>query len=232
MNTVLFYTKLISFLLLISCLTVNNAYTQTNVMNWGIRLGLNAVSVANFEAIHSDEVLPNLSYTNKNGYFVNTFARFNMNRLFLQPELEWNSYYRSFAFSLPMPAGNSYYPPVNLYVDSKAINTSFLVGYNIVSNMPFLFGIYGGTSLKGIYRTDFSTDNEQSFPKTDLLLNNSGIIGISINISKIYFDLRYELNLPENNLYLKEIPDFPENFHEVMIKKTEAILSFSFGIMF
>jgi len=223
---------LVYIIVLIACITEYNAFSQTSKLNWGVRLGLNAISIRSYEAFQADELLPNLSYTNKNGYLINAFARFNMNRLFMQPELGWNMYHRSCAFSIPIPNSNSYYSPVDLKIDSKAINANYLLGYNIVSDYPFLFGVFVGSSFTGTYHTNYSLESNNPYTKTGLQLNFSGIIGLSINISRIYFDLRYESSLPNANLKLKTIPDFPDDYQNVKIKKTEAILSFSCGVMF
>jgi len=209
-----------------------NVQAQSRKMNWGIRLGLNAVSVSNYKVYQGDELLPNSSYINKNGYLATGFARFNLKRIFLQPEIAWNEYRRTCSFSLPIENTDNYYMPTHLNIDSKTINTCFLVGYNIVNDYPFLFGVFAGSSLIGTYRTNFSMESEQSFSKTGLSLNYSGILGFSINISRIYFDLRYEMSWPDADSALRDVPDLPEDYQNVTIKKTEAVLSFSFGVMF
>ena len=211
---------------------MNNIHSQSSQKNWGIRLGLNAVSIKTYEAYYAGEILTNYSYFNKNGYLLTGFARFNFNRFFLQPEIAWNEYRRSCSFSLPIDNSVSYYPAIDLDINSKLINSSFLTGYNIVNSYPFLFGMFFGSSLTGTYRTDYTMEKDNSFSKTGLFLNYSAILGFSINISKIYFDLRYEMCLPNANLNLRDIPGFPENYQNVSLKKTEAILSFSFGVMF
>ena len=228
----LFRFGFVFLVLLLACIPKTNAQAQSSKMNWGIRLGLNATSITSYEVYQADEILTNTSYTNKTGYLINAFARFNMDRMFLQPELGWNHYRRTCSFSLPVEETASYYPAVDLNINSKALNANFLVGYNIVSNYPFLFGVFAGPAFTGTYRTNYVMGQEKTFPETDLFINLSGILGFSINISKIYFDLRHEMCLPNTNLHLKDIPDFPESYQNIKIKKTESFLSFSFGIMF
>jgi hypothetical protein len=214
------------------CIIGNNVQAQSPRRNWGMRVGLNAVSITSYKACQAGEVLENSSFTNKNGYFLTAFARFNINRIFLQPELAWNDYQRSCSFSFPNENNNGYYPSSELNIDSKAANANFLVGYNIVHDYPFLLGVFVGSSLIGTYRTNYSMDSGESFSRTDWLLNYSGILGFSINISRIYFDLRYEVSLPNANLDVNEISNFPDYYQSLTIKKTESILSFSFGVMF
>jgi hypothetical protein len=208
------------------------AQSSDKKFNWGIRTGLNAISITSYKAYQADELLTNSSYTNKNGYLVSGFVRFNINRMFLQPEIAWNEYNRTYSFALPMENSSDYLPSVDLNINSKTVNPNFLIGYNIVKDYPFLFGAFAGVSAIGTYRTNYSIDTDQSFSKTGLSLNYSGILGFSINISKIYFDLRYEMSLPDTNSDMKKIPDFPDIYQNISIKKTETILSLSVGVMF
>jgi len=232
LNKALFRFGFVFLVCLTGFITENNARAQSSGKNWGIRVGLNAVSITSYKVYQAGEMLTTGSYTNKNGYLLAGFARFNVNRIFLQPEIAWSEYRRTCSFSLPIENSDNYYSPVDLDIDSKTINTDFLVGYNIVKDYPFLLGVYVGASVIGTYRTDYSIEPMIPFSKSGLFPNYSGILGFSINISRIYFDLRYEMSLPGANLNLSEIPDFPDNYQNVKIKKTEAVLSFSFGVMF
>jgi len=231
-NKTSFRFGFILFICLIVCITKNNIRAQFPEKNWGVRLGLNAVSITSYKAYQAGDVLTNSSYTNKNGYLITGFARFNINRIFLQPELSWNDYRRTCSFALPIENSTGYYPSVDLNIHSQTVNANFLIGYNIVHDYPFLFGIFAGASTMGTYRTDYSMDAGRTFFKNNLLRNYSGILGCSINISKIYFDLRYEMTVPITNFNLNEIPDFPEDYQNISIRRTEAILSFSCGVMF
>ena len=231
LNKTLFRLGFIFFIWLIACITECNAQMKLPLGNLGVRFGLNAISITSYEAYKADEILPNSSYTNKNGYLTAVFARFNLDRIFLQPELAWNEYNRTCSFSLPLENSNSYHQPSDLNINSKSINTNFLVGYNIIRDHPFSFGLYIGSAFIGTYQANYSIGTDELYNKSDLSLNYTGILGVSINIHKIYFDLRFETSLPNANLNLSGIPDFPERFHDVRIKKTESILSFSCGIM-
>ena len=231
-NRALFRFGFVFLFCMVCCMMGNNIQAQSFSKNWGIRAGLNAVSITSYKAFQAGEIIENSTFTNKNGYSLTAFARFNISRIFLQPELGWNGYHRSCSFSFSNENNNSYYPSNELDIYSKIVNADFLLGYNIVHDRPFLLGFFIGTSLIGNYRTNYSINSEKSFSKTGLLLNYSGILGLSINISKIYFDLRYEACLPDANLNLNEIPNSPDYYKDISIKKTESILSFSFGVMF
>ena len=230
-NKALFHFRFVFFVCLLGCMAEVEA--QAPKINWGIRLGLNALSVTSYDAFQAGSILTNSSFTNKNGYLATAFARFNFNHIFLQPELGWNNYRQVCSFSVPIANSSEYYSPIDLAINSKAFITNFLIGYNIVNDYPFLFGVFAGTSTIGAYRTDYSMGSPgQAFRSDNFHLIYSGILGFSINISKIYFDLRYEVTLPNANLNLKDIPDFPEDYQDVSLRKKESILSFSFGVMF
>jgi hypothetical protein len=211
----------------------NKSYAQKAHVNFGIKAGVNALATNYFDPYFEDEALPNGSFTNKNGYLVNVFMRINYDRVFLQPELAWNLYRQVCFFSIPdEDTENEYYPETQLEINSRSVNTNILFGYNIIKATPFQINFFIGPSFKGIYGRDFKTNFFQSFSENDALLNYTGIVGMSLNISKLHFDLRYEFNQSNTNLDLSEIPEFPEKFHGVTLKKNENILSFSCGIMF
>jgi hypothetical protein len=211
----------------------HKCYAQKARVNFGIKAGVNALSTNYYDPYFGENSLSNGSFTNKNGYLVSAFMRINYDRVFLQPELTWNYYLQECFFSLPIEdTENEYYPETKLDIDSRSLNANILFGYNIIKSNPFLFNFYIGTSFKGIYSRDYDTNFGRKFSENEVLLNYTGIVGLSLNISKLHFDMRYELNQSNTNLDLSKIPDFPEKFHGVTLKKNENILSFSCGIMF
>ena len=230
LNKTLFRPVFFIFIWLLACANECDAQIKFPIGNWGVRVGLNATSIMNYEAYNYNEALPNSTYTNKNGFLIATFARCNIKNFFLQPEVAWNRYNRSCSFSVPNENISYYYPASVLNIESKSLNTNFLLGYHIVKDNPYLFGVYGGTALIGTYKTKYSIENE-IYTKNNISLNYTGIFGFSINISKICFDIRYELCLPNSNMNLNGISNIPEKFQDIKIKKIESILSFSCGIM-
>jgi len=230
LNKKLLRSGLVIIIMLIAFTNECDAQIKLPIGNWGVRIGLNATSIMNYDANNNLGALPNSTYTNKNGFLVATFARCNFKNIFLQPEIAWNRYNRACSFSIPIENSDIYYQASNLNIESRSVNTNFLIGYNIIKDSPYLFGVYIGPALIGTYQTKYSIDKEL-YTKKNISLNYAGIFGFAINISKIYFDLRYELSLPNSNLNVNGIPNIPEKFHDVRIKKTESILSFSCGMM-
>jgi hypothetical protein len=211
--------------------TPEKIYAQQKNFNWGVRVGLNALTTMQYETYYRDELLPGGSYSNRNGYLINTFVRFNIKRLFLQPELEWNLYRQGLTFVLPDDAGN-YSQNVVLNARSKALNGNFLTGYHIIDNGSSVFSAYIGTSFAGVYRRKYKTGLDHEYSDKRFHLKHLGIIGFSISVSKVYFDLRYVINQPDTNLKFSDIPDFPDIYKTIELRKNENVLSFSFGLMF
>jgi hypothetical protein len=109
-----------------------------------------------------------------------------------------------------------------------------LVGYNIIKEGPFLLNMSLGPSVKYIYKADYKI-NEQNYTVDNpqyIHYKYSGIIGFAIIIAKYYFDIRYELNLPDTDIHLDKIPNMNESLKKIYIHKNENILNFSFGFMF
>jgi hypothetical protein len=230
-NKRLLYGEFFFPILLLFLITGSPLQAQSKRINWGFKLGLNALSTTNYEAYNGEEILPNSSYVNKNGYLINTFVRFNLNSVFLQPEIAWNKYRRNYSFALPAENANGYLPATSFDLNSDAINAHFLVGYNIINEAPYLLGFFAGTSFIGAYKTRYSSTID-SFSNDKLTLNYAGILGFCINISNIHFDFRYEFNQPNTNLDFGKLSGSPDSYRNVVLEKNENILSFSCGLMF
>jgi hypothetical protein len=214
-------------------MTGSQSFAQQKRVNWGVKLGLNALSTTSYETFYNGKVIPNDSYTNKNGYLVSGFMRFNIRRIFLQPEISWNYYRMGISFSLPAEnEENTYMPPTYMDINSKAIRGNFLTGYNIVNNGPFIFGAFIGSGFAGIYDTQYATRVDEDYSNKDIRIKYVGFGGFSISISNIYFDMRYEINQFNSNLNFNDISGFPERYRGVELKKNENILNFSFGLIF
>jgi hypothetical protein len=211
-------------------------HAQKAHLDFGIKAGLNALSTNYYESYFEETLLQNGSFTNKNGYTLNAFTRINYDRVFIQPELEWCHYRQSCYFSLPVDIENSeddeYYPTIRLNINTRSFNANILLGYNVIKSKPVLFNFYTGTSFKEIYNRYYKTNFFHDYSEINPFFNYAGILGLSLNISKLHFDMRYEFNQSNTDLALRDIPDFPEKYHGITLKKNENIISFSCGIMF
>jgi hypothetical protein len=230
--------KCIAILAVLSLAIGQKTYSQTHpypysVFNWGIRGGVNALSTNFYEVSDGTDGIVPKPYKNKVGYNISLFSRINLGRLLMQPELAWNTYSQDLSFASTNPE-NSYITLTELSSKSNSVNINVLVGYNVIKEGPFLLNIAIGPSFKYIYKTHYNIDNQSYTVENSQYTHYkySGIIGFAVTIAKFYFDIRYELNLPDTDIHLNEIPEIPESLKNVYIHKNENILSFSFGFMY
>jgi hypothetical protein len=226
----------IAILAVFSLLAGQKTYSQAgtyshSIFNWGIRGGVNALSTNFYEVSNGESEITLKPYKNKVGYNISAFTRINLGRLLMQHEVAWNSYSQDLSFA-STDADNSY-NHTDLSRKSNSFNINVLVGYNIIKEGPFLLNIGIGPSFKYIYKTDYDINNQNYTVENPQYVHYkySGIVGFAIIISKFYFDIRYELNFPDTDIHLDEIPEIPESLKNVYIHKNENILSFSFGFI-
>lgn len=212
--------------------TGNQLFAQSERLNYGFKVGLNALSPTKYKTYYAGEPVSG-SYTNQNGYLAGVFFRVNYSHVFLQPEAVWNFHRQKCGFMLlPDPHDQDTYLPKSLDINMDAVNTNLMVGYNMINDKPYLCNIYLGASLKWTYRIKYEIADDHSYSGKSDFSRYAGVIGFSVTISKLYFDFRYEINRPDTNLDFSKIPDIPEQYQSVFLEKNENILSFSCGVMF
>jgi hypothetical protein len=225
-------------MIIMSFVMGSDCFAQKTRINFGAKVGINALSTNYYEPYFEETPLPKGSYTNKNGYLLNAFIRINYDNIFLQPELGWSRYRQNCFFTLPADIATVNHVAdergfsTSLDINSNSLNANILAGYNVIRKAPYLFNFYVGTSFKGIYSRDYVENLSQTFSENEPLFDYTGILGISMNISKLHFDMRYEFYQSDRVFILNKVPDFPEKYRGITLKKTENILSFSCGIMF
>lgn len=211
------------------------SYAQQNrynhpVFNIGFKLGANALSMNTYKAHIGEIELANLSYKNKTGFDAGLFFRINLDHFFMQPELEWGTNRQELSFSL-LSGEDSWQSPTKFSINSKVLNINALVGYNIIKSGPFLFNIIAGPSFQYDYSTKYTVNSTYDFKEKTPNYNMFGILGFTVNISKVHFDIRYGICLLNTDINFN-IPDSSESIKEVSIQKSKNILSFSCGLMF
>jgi len=221
------------FLLFVFLFVIENqSFAQFERVNYGFKIGLNALSTIRYNTFYAGDTTSGGSYTNKNGYLIGAFFRVNYSQLFLQPEATWSYHQQGCGFMIPNANNSSTFLLRSLDIDMDALNANLLLGCSIIKNKPYLFDAYIGASLKWTYKIRYKINDEQIYSGKSDFLCYAGIIGFSVNISKLYFDFRYELNQPNTNLDFNKIPGIPEAYRGVFLEKNENVLSFSIGMMF
>jgi hypothetical protein len=210
-------------------ITEIQSFAQSERFNYGFKIGLNALSTTRYNTYYAGDTTSGGFYSNKNGYLIGTFFRVNYSKLFMQPEIAWNYHQQKCGFMIPDANTHSIKA---LDIDMDAVNTNLLLGYDIIKEKPFLFSIYAGASFKWTYKIKYKISEDNNYSGKSDFLCYAGILGFSANISKFYFDFRYEINQPNTDLDFSDIPDIPEAYKGVVLEKNENVLSFSIGMMF
>ena len=208
----------------------NDEY-EYSVVNFGIRVGMNALSTNHYHLLLGESALENTSNENNIGYGFAGYARINLDNFFMQPELSWNLYKQRFSFALPEEDA-AVALLRNITAKSHVGTSAVLVGYNIVKDGPYLLSFIAGPSIKYTYKTDYSSKSEVNFIDKTARYNYTGIVGFSVSVSRAQFDIRYEFNMPHSNVVFNDISNAPELLKDISIKKNENILVFSCGLMF
>jgi hypothetical protein len=230
-------TRFIHFLLLFGILlmTGQTMYGQFSsnekypAFNWGVRLGLNALSTTDCHWISEKSELVNGSCQNKSGYGFHTFFRINLDHFFMQPELGWNLYKQEISFS----SKNINPEETKISIKNHVADINVLAGYFITKRGAFSLNFICGPSFQYYYNTHFTT----FFPKSELQDRKPhfipyGVIGFTIVIEKAYFDMRYELNIIDTKIDFDGISNRPASLDKVSLRKSENILNFSCGLIF
>jgi hypothetical protein len=201
------------------------------IVNWGLKIGLNANAVMHLNGTQGDEKLENLSFRNQSGCDLTGFFRVNLDRFFIQPEIGWSTLNKAISFSFPSEQES---PPLfELQFRTQTANANGLIGYNITKTGPFTFNVLTGTSLRYKFHTRFSA----SYPTTehrdpDPVYNAYGVFGFSMNIANTHFDIRYAISMLTTNMHFNHIADKPDWLENVVLNKSENLLSFSCGLLF
>jgi hypothetical protein len=204
---------------------------DNKTLNIGIKAGLNALSSTHYEIYFDDVLLNGGDRTNKYGYLFNTFVRINLDRFFMQPEIEWDHYRQEFNFALPISLEeNIYGREQTLEINENALNLCVLAGFHIVKTGPYIINCFLGGSIRTNYKTEYKFKSNFSSTEYNQRYNYTGIIGSSLNISIIHFDVRYHFNFPNTNM--SNINSLANDYQGISFRKNENILSFSCGAMF
>ena len=204
-------------------------YNQS-VLNWGLKLGLNATAVTSFSGMRGEEQLQKTSYHNQSGCSLTAFFRINLDRFLIQPEIGWSVQNKDLFFTFP--SENAHPPLTELSIKAHTIDINALIGYNITRTGPFIFNVITGTSIRYKLNTQFLISPDNRFQDRRGSYNMYGVLGFSTNISAVHFDIRYEISTIDTDLFLDEVEGRPDLLQGVLLRKNENILSFSCGFMF
>lgn len=213
---------------------------STPKANVGIRAGFNSsMFVVDHLAIGEKE-LSNVQNNYKVGYQGGVFCRFNINKWhFIQPEVNYNVFKGS--TSIPYQKGNKKLLPDNALVKSSmhVISMPLLYGYRFINHYPYGMAAIVGPQLEYCWnkqsKHEYSGFYQQEIQENLRKLLVSGVIGLAVNVSNIYFDFRYEIGfqrLSSGVDFNADKTPLPFKNHPIQLKRRKNILSFSTGVIF
>lgn len=175
----------------------------------------------------------------KIGGFIALFGRLNISRNYIQPEISYQVSQSEITFDKL----GSHHPEIepdyaSIHARIHSIELPILYGYNIIKKGPYELSVFGGPKTKYLWKqkNNITFENfEQKEMKEELHpLAISAVLGVAVNISKIFFDFRYEQGL--TNISKTVTYDDMHTPHDesnlIIFRRRDAILSFSLGVMF
>ena len=135
------------------------------------------------------------------------------------------------------PAGGS-----SITSSIHSIDIPVIYGYNFIKEGPYSLAVFGGPKVRYIWdrKSDIDFENFDQVNIRERLrpLNLSFTVGVSVTISRVFFDFRYDMGL--HNISKSVTYDIPadnnaadENTkNEIRFHRRDNVLSFSFGVFF
>lgn len=209
-------------------------------VNFGFKGGFTSslflVSDLNVNGVSIKEVQNNY----KIGYFGSVFMRINFERHFLQPEVSYNVNRCNITFRKPLeddaPIGTI---PAEASITSSihSIDVPVIYGYNFIKEGPYSLAVFGGPKIRYIINKqsdiDFENFDQHNIKETLHPLNISFTLGVAVNISRIFFDFRYDLGLHNmsRRISYELPPDATGEDYGIHFSRRDNVLSFSLGVL-
>ncbi|WP_321331247.1 porin family protein [uncultured Bacteroides sp.] len=207
-------------------------------VNFGIKGGFNSSMYLVSELKIGDVKINEIQNNYKIGYFSSIFMRFNINKHFIQPELSYAVSKCEIEFD-KLGSHDADVDPDYALVNSTihSVEMPILYGYNIVKQGPYGMSVMIGPKIRYIWnkknKITFENFNQEGIKEELYPFNISGVVGVGVNISRIYFDFRYELGFHNiSKSITSEDADGNEEINSIIFKRRDNMLSFSLGLIF
>lgn len=211
---------------------------KPQVVNFGFKAGFNSSMFNVSDFIIKDVTINDIQNTYKIGYFASLFLRLNLGVHYIQPELSYQISRCRIGFD-KLGSTHPEAPSDFAYINSKlhSIELPVLYGYNIIKRGPYGLSVFIGPKFKYLWdkKNKISFDNlDHEIEEKVRPLNLSITAGVGVNISRIFFDFRYEhgLNNISKAVNYVDTPEEKEKASDIIFRRKESVLSFSFGVMF
>lgn len=209
-------------------------------INIGIKAGFNSSMFLVSDLKINDVTIDEIQNNYKIGYFGALFMRINMKKHFIQPEISYNISRCEITFDKlgsQHPDIEPDYASVNSTIHS--IDFPLLYGYNVVKQGPYGMSIFGGPKLRFLWnkKNEITFDNfdQQGIHEKLYPFNVNVVVGVGVNISRIFFDFRYEqglYNISKSVTYDSIDSEGNAGVSNIIFHRRDNVLSFSLGVIF
>lgn len=213
---------------------------QGKTLNMGIRIGFNSSMFFIDKFNIGDNAIQNIQNNYKVGYFGSFFWRINMKKHhFLQPEILYNV--ANGSISTPRIKENENVLSGNALIKSTihSINLPILYGYKFVDVEPYGMAFFVGPEISYTWRkytnNEYSGFYQQQIAETTYPFRLQAMLGLSVNVSKVFFDFRYGIglyNMVKDINFDSSSTPAPYNSQPIVLKRRCNELSFSVGVLF
>lgn len=221
--------------------SINQFKITTGSINFGMKAGFNSTMLNILSMTIDGEEVTEYFNSYRIGYLSSAFMRINVGNHFFQPEL---AYSISNGEVIPEREGNT--QPIHMgnitssiRISTHNIHLPLIYGYHIVKKGPYGMALFAGPQLNYLIKRP----NQLEILGYGLeLVNGStdpwgvGITaGIAVNISRIFFDFRFDTTINNLSKSLYANSTDTENLGKpipISLKQQQSALSFSLGLMF
>ena len=208
-------------------------------VNFGIKGGFTSSLFLVSDLVLNGTVIDEVQNNYKIGYFGALFMRINMKKHFIQPEVSYNVSKCEITFDKlgsQHPAIEPDYASVQSVLHS--VDFPILYGYNVVKKGPYGMSIFAGPKLRYLWgkhnEITFKNFDQKGIHERLYPFNVSAVIGVGVNISRIFFDFRYEQgigNISKSIIYDNINSDGSTGVSNIIFRRRDSALSFSLGFI-
>lgn len=219
------------------CLATHARHKQESKVNYGVKAGFSSTMYDIIRLEVRSAPISEYSAKSELSSFFTAFTRFNIKRHYIQTELSYNISNYSILFP------SNQWDPTLESSQQSAINTQIngleipiYYGYHILKDGPYGMSFYIGPKAKYVIN-GHSRYSFTNFPYSDieekiLPLNYSLMIGLGVNINRMFFDFSFEYGLHNISQGIKSVDsDGAQYTQGIIFDRRKNVLSFSFGFI-
>ena len=225
-------------LLLCSIVPLHARQQQDPVVNYGVKTGFSSTiyEVQQFQITG----IPINEYDAKSeiSSFYTAFVRVNILRSYLQTELSYNISNYSIIFPTQQwESGAMSHDLSSIRTKITGLEVPLFYGYHILKEGPYGMSFYVGPKAKLIL-TDYSHHHFENFAYNSISetirpINFSLMVGLGVNIRRMFFDFSFEYGLHNISKDFTTIDNTGyTSSDDIILDRRKNVLSFSIGFIF